>query len=53
MLEQLYFRIVPTTQVVIDHKMIFNQQENIENYLFYLTKRFFSHFCNNNPYTSC
>ena len=27
----LYSRIVPSTQVVIDHKMIFNQQENIEN----------------------
>lgn len=44
MLDQLYFRIVPITQVVIDHKMIFNQQENIENLFILPTKRFFSHF---------
>ncbi len=43
MLDQLYFRIVPITQVVIDHKMIFNQQENIEN-LFILPRDFFHIF---------
>jgi hypothetical protein len=53
MLDQLYFRIVPITQVVIDHKMIFNQQENIENLFILPYQEIFFTFCNNNPYTSC